>query len=358
MVLGAGQRRQHGEFENVDRKLLLDDLDVALDALRRVARKAHDEARISHDAGFLPGLEHLAVFGDAVLALLHLGEIVRIDALEPDEGVFASRARRLLDEVRDLVGQHIDLDEEVQAEALDLAQLDHPVEDRLPIAVAGEIVVGDEEARDALLRVLAHDALDVVRVAPARFAALHIDDGAERALERAAAPGIEGGQDAVIALDEPPRQIRDGLVLQVRQVVHIVVDRLRRAAMDVLEEALEMLLRLAGVERDPEIDRLLELRRQLFEHRHHARDVEAADRHLHALRAELPGDRHGARELIRLDADETHDAVMPLLLDSPRDACDRNLDVHLVIGVDLDLDVLAEHLPLGAILRDRIEASH
>ena len=60
VVFRARQRRQHGEFEQVDRQLPLDDLDVALDRLRRVARQAHDEARIGDDAGLLPGLEHLS----------------------------------------------------------------------------------------------------------------------------------------------------------------------------------------------------------------------------------------------------------------------------------------------------------
>ena len=150
VVLRAGQRRQHGEFEHIDRQLALDDLHVALDGGRRVAGQAHDEAGIGDDAGFLPGLEHFPVFGDAVLVLLHVNQIVRIDALQPDEGVVASGARRLRDEVRDQMREHVDLDQEGDAETLFLAQLDQPVEDRLPVLVAGEIVVGDEEARDAL----------------------------------------------------------------------------------------------------------------------------------------------------------------------------------------------------------------
>ena len=72
-----------------------------------------------------------------------------------------------------------------------LAHLDQAVEDRLPVPVAGEIVVGDEEAVDALGQVDAHHPLDVVGVAPARLAPLHVDDRAEAALERAAAPGVE-----------------------------------------------------------------------------------------------------------------------------------------------------------------------
>ena len=114
-----------------------------------------------------------------------------IDVFEPDEDRGAAGARRLLDEVRNAVAQRVDLKQKLDVEVLALAQFDQPVEDRLPVAVAGEIVVGDEEPRDALRGVGAHDRLDIVRRAVARLAALDIDDGAELALERAAAAGVE-----------------------------------------------------------------------------------------------------------------------------------------------------------------------
>jgi hypothetical protein len=145
---------------------VLDDLDVALDRLRRVAGEAHDEPGVGDDPGLLPGLEHGPVLGDAVLVLLHVNQVLGIDALEPDEDVLAAGAGRLLDEPWDLVREDIDLDEEVDA-VTGLAEVAHAVEDRFPVAVAREIVVGDEEAVDALLPVLDHDALDVVRIAPA-----------------------------------------------------------------------------------------------------------------------------------------------------------------------------------------------
>ena len=40
------------------------------------------------------------------------------------------------------------------------------------------------------------------------------------------------------------------------------------------------------------------------------------------------------------------------------DAVDRHVDVHLVIGVDLDRDVLAEDPSPAAIGGDRVKASH
>ena len=59
-------------------------------------------------------------------------------------------ARRLLDEVRNLVAERIDLDGEADLREFAVAQLDQAVEEHFPVAVAGEIVVGDEEPLDAL----------------------------------------------------------------------------------------------------------------------------------------------------------------------------------------------------------------
>jgi hypothetical protein len=60
-----------------------------------------------------------------------------------------------------------------------LADANNAIEDRLPVLVAGEIIVGDEEAPDARGPVTFDQMLDIVRRAPPRLAALHVDDGAE-----------------------------------------------------------------------------------------------------------------------------------------------------------------------------------
>ena len=85
-----------------------------------------------------------------------------IDVLKPDEHRVAPCARRLFDESGNAVTERVDLQQEPDPEPLVFAQFDQAVEDRLPIAVAGEIVVGDKKARDALRGVGAHDRLDVV----------------------------------------------------------------------------------------------------------------------------------------------------------------------------------------------------
>ena len=156
-----------------------------------------------------------------------------------------------------LVAQGVDLDDEVQRQPLLLAHLDQAVEDRLPIAVAREIVVGDEEAVDALRQVGAHQPLDVVGVAPARLAPLHVDDRAEAALERATAPGVEGAERLAVAPDDLDRQKRRDLLPAAR------ADRscscrsaaARRRARR-RSTSVEPSLGLAGEQRDPDVARL------------------------------------------------------------------------------------------------------
>ena len=77
-----------------------------------------------------------------------------------------------------------------------LAQCDQAIEQRLPITVAGKIVVSDEEAPNAFGNILANDALQIVWRAEPAFAPLHIDDRAEGALVGAAASEIDTGERA------------------------------------------------------------------------------------------------------------------------------------------------------------------
>ena len=114
VVFGAGKRREEEKFEEVERQLALDDLDVVKDRFLRIGRKAEDVARIGDGAVVAPFLQHLAIFGDLVLPLLGRDQIVGIDVLEPDEDAAHARFLRLLDEVRDLVAKRVDLDGEAE----------------------------------------------------------------------------------------------------------------------------------------------------------------------------------------------------------------------------------------------------
>jgi hypothetical protein len=107
----------------------------------------------------------------------------------------------------------VDLDDQRHLDALVLLELDEPVEELLPVLVAGHVVVGDEERRDALAVVLADDGFEVVGVAEPALAALHVDDGAERALERAAASEVEARLLALVARQRGRRQVRRRRVL-------------------------------------------------------------------------------------------------------------------------------------------------
>jgi hypothetical protein len=82
VVLRAGQRRQTEEFEKVDGQFILDDRDIVSDRLWRVRRKAQDIPRDRQDALPLPSEQHLAIFGDFVLALFRRRQIVRVDVLQ------------------------------------------------------------------------------------------------------------------------------------------------------------------------------------------------------------------------------------------------------------------------------------
>ena len=316
--------------------------------------KAEDVAGPGHDMRALPGEQHVAIFPDLVLPLLRAHQRFGIDVLKPDEDGVAAGPRRLLDEARNPVAERVDLQQKADPEALILAQFDQPVEDRLPVAVAGEIVVGDEEARDALRGVGAHDRFHVVRRAVARLAPLHVDDRAEGALERAAAPRVEARVVARDLGDHGLRQHRDRGRRHIGHVVEEIVDRLRRPGVDVLDELGEPALALAGIKDDAELLRLLEIGRQFGQHGDAARHVEAADRHRHAAVAELPGDVERAGELVRLHADQRDHA--PVRLDAVGDPLDVEDRVALVIGLDNDLGILAENMRLGAFDQEAVDA--
>ena len=90
--------------------------------------------------------------------------------------------------------------------------------------VAREIVVGDEELVDALRPIEAHEMFDVVGRAEARFAALDVDDRAERALIRTAAAGVEARAAGRACAPHRAWEGRRGRPLHARQILHEVVN--------------------------------------------------------------------------------------------------------------------------------------
>ena len=181
---------------------------------------------------------------------LRLLQRFRVDALQADEHAIDAGPAGLLDEARDLVAHRVDLRDDLDAQALLLAHRDQAVEDRFPVLVAREVVVGDEEVVHALREVGADDALDVVGAARARLAPLHVDDGAEAAQERAAAPGVEARAQTAGAANDVDRQVRRRRALQARQIVHEVVERLELVAIGRAQQVVQPPFGFSGEQGD------------------------------------------------------------------------------------------------------------
>ena len=164
----------------------------------------------------LPLQQHVPVLGNFILFFPGPNQVAGVDVLEPDEHANHSGPRGLLDEVRKPVAHGIHLDHKPDIQPRLLAQFDQAVENLFPIHIAREVVVRNEEAVHPLRHILADDLLHIVRRPPPRFAALHVDDGAERALKRASAAGIETGEAAAGSPDLRRRKNGNGLPFQRR----------------------------------------------------------------------------------------------------------------------------------------------
>ena len=310
---------------------------------RRVGGEAEDVAGVGDDADPFPFEQHLAIFGDLVLPLFGGDQIRGVDVLEPDEHAGDAGALRFVDEVFDLVTQRVDLDHEADVHAVLFAQLDDPVVDRFPILVAGEVVVGDEEALDPLSPIHADDLLDAVGGAIAGLASLHIDDGAEGALERATATGIETRRGSDRPLDKVERKEgRRGDVADVRQVLHVIVERTKLAARGVEQHLVEAFLGLARVNRNAEILRGFDVSRDLFQHGQATGDMEAAEHHLDSRLAQRARNIYGAGEFVRLHADNPDQTETAIFGDAASNRAGAYARVGLVHGVDVDRQVGAK----------------
>ena len=356
MVLRSGQRRQEEKFQYVDRQFALDDLDIAQDRFFGVGEEAEDIAGISDGAVVAPHLQHLTVFGDLVLPLLGGDQVVRVDVLQPDEGAPHAGLGRFLDEARNLVAERIDLDGEADIHAVAVPHLDQAVEQRLPILVAREIVVGDEEPLDAFGVVFPHDLFQIVDRADAALAALHVDDGAERALIRTAAPEIDARQVADGALDVLARQERRRFADQVRQRVHVIVERLQLAVEGVTQHLVEpALLGLAGEERDAHLLGGFDVGRKLRQHRDAAGDMESTDADRQADVEKRLGQIDRARKLVRLHADQPDQTAPALAADHVDDLLRLHPAVGFVERVQADIDARSQHLAALGVLGQGIE---
>lgn len=124
--------------------------------------------------------------------------------------------------------------------------------------------------------------------------------------------------------------------------------------MGIAQHDIEPVFGLAREERQPH--RLCPLQVGIFpiQHRQHAGDVKAADRNLDTAGAERRGDVERARELVRLHADQHHHAGTGGF-DRARDMIGPDAGVGFVDGMNVDRDILAEHMTPVAIARQAIE---
>src|SRR5208282_2672970 len=339
----------------VDREFALDYLDVALDALRRVRRKSQDVTGVGQHFRALPCLQHLAILGDPVLALGGTLQTFGIDVLKPDENFSASRALCLLDEVRDFVAHRIDLHDDVDLQVVAALQLDDAIENRLPVLVAREVVIGDEEAFHALRRVRPNQPLDIVGAAMARLAPLYVDDRAEAATEGASPARVEASERTGVSLYVPCGKERQRLALHCGQVGHEVVKRLESVLERGGQQVVEAIFGLAREQGDPARHRVLHLGRHFGQHRDASADMEAADRRLDSRGAQLRRNIDGTRELVGLHADHQHETAIRIARETADYRPHRNLAVGLVVRFDLDIDLGAEYMTIARVQRQTID---
>ena len=123
----------------------------------------------------------------------------------------------------------------------------------------------------------------------------------------------------------------------------------------VLQDLVEAFLGLAGEDRDAEILRHLDVGRHLVEHGEAAGDVETADRHLHAGRAQGSRDVERPGELVGLHADNPDQAEPAIALDELGDLARADAGVGLVHGDDVDGEVRPEDVPLAGAAREAVD---
>src|SRR6185312_9581389 len=180
--------------------------------------------------------------------------------------------------------------------------------------------------------------------------ALHVDDGAERAFERAAATGVEAGHQLVGTFEIALRQDRRGRRLNPGQLVDVIVDRLELAVYRVVQQRVAAVLDLAGIKCDAELERLLQIGLLLADHGETAGYMKPADRDRDSGRAQRARDVERARELVALDPDQEDEPEIVVPAKPPDDLGRPDARADLVGGVDVDLDIVAEHAALPGIL--------
>ncbi len=76
----------------------------------------------------MPGLQHSAVFGNAVLPFTRILQSFRVDIFQPDKDAIHACTSRFFDKSWDLMAHRIHLGDDIDLQTLLFAQLDQAVE--------------------------------------------------------------------------------------------------------------------------------------------------------------------------------------------------------------------------------------
>jgi hypothetical protein len=208
-------------------------------------------------------------------------------------------------EARDLVREDVHLDHELDRNALG-TQRDELVEDPLPGWISGKVVVGEEVEVHSRLPIVQADRFRHTRWRSSSTpASLHVNDGAERAVEgtsTTASDGAEVGGDelAEVALvDEGARSIGE-----IREIIDEPINGLEATLSGVTKQVRPAVFDLAGDDAHAGVNEILNLRRNLGEQREGAAHVEAADEDGHSFAPQRQSDVRRTTELVRLHSDE------------------------------------------------------
>ena len=197
----------------------------------------------------------------------------------------------------------------LDCDALVLTQRDQPSKIASQGRVPREVVVGEEVVPDVLLSpdpVVRADVIDdVVGAATAHRVPLHVDDRAERAVERTAATGVDRAVAAHGELPlQPRRDLRQRHGPQIRQIFQEIVQRLQPPGRGVLQQARPRASTSPSTSVTPSSIIVWHSGGIGVRHGDRSADVEPADHHVEALGLELPREILRARKLIRLHAGE------------------------------------------------------
>src|SRR5208282_789998 len=114
-------------------------------------------------------------------------------------------------------------------------------------------------------------------------------------------------------------------------------------------------LAFAGKQRAAHVERFLQRRRDLRQHRQHAGYVETANHHGNAGLTQRTREIKRVGKLVRLHADQADHAKTVVVAEQVDDLFDLHARVGLVDGADVDFYVRAKNTTLRGVVRQRIK---